>query len=86
MSVNAVYYRNHKKLLNWATEDASSSDAAKSPQRKVGGERSETIILENCIVQSLKNIGKPRVVNDISNYTPNKARSSDIINRVKHLN
>jgi hypothetical protein len=44
MSVNAVYYRNHKKLLDWATEDASSSDAAKSPQRKVGGERSETII------------------------------------------
>ena len=36
--------RYHKKLLDWATEDASSSDAAKSPQRKVGGERSETII------------------------------------------
>ena len=42
--MNAVINRNHKKLLDWTTEDASSSDAAKSTQRKVDGERSETII------------------------------------------
>ena len=44
--------RHHKKLLDWATENASFSDAAKSPQRKDGGERSETIIPLDCIVQS----------------------------------